>query len=87
MIGIIKKFDPQGFGIIKASDGSKLAFILSDFARHQSPQEGQKVIFSIRSVKAVFSPAMSIRSGKLSRQFSQQLLAATIGLCLPTLRL
>ena len=30
---------------------------------------------------------MSIRSGKLSRQFSQQLLAATIGLCLPTLRL
>ena len=51
MIDIIKKFDPQGFGIIKASDGSKLAFILSDFARHQSPQEGQKVIFSIRSVK------------------------------------
>jgi hypothetical protein len=30
---------------------------------------------------------MSIRSGKLARQFSQQLLAATIGLCLPTLRL
>jgi hypothetical protein len=28
--------NPQGFGIIKASDGSKLAFILSDFARHQS---------------------------------------------------
>jgi hypothetical protein len=28
---------------------------------------------------------MSMRSGKLSRQFSQQLLAATIGLCLPTL--
>ena len=51
MIGIIKKFDPQGFGIIKASDGSKLAFILSDSACHQSPQEGQKVIFSIRSVK------------------------------------
>jgi cold shock CspA family protein len=51
MIGIMKKFDPQGFGIIKASDGSKLAFILSDFARHQSPQEGQRVIFAIRSVK------------------------------------
>jgi len=51
MIGIIKKFDPQGFGIIKASDGSKLAFILSDFTREQSPREGQKVIFSIRSVK------------------------------------
>ena len=51
MKGIVKKFDPQGFGIIKASDGSKLAFILSDFTREQSPQEGQKVIFSIRSVK------------------------------------
>ncbi len=48
MKGIVKKFDPQGFGIIKASDGSKLAFILSDFTREQSPQE---VIFSIRSVK------------------------------------
>ena len=40
MIGIIKKFDPQGFGIIKASDGSKLAFILSDSACHQSPAAG-----------------------------------------------
>jgi len=51
MVGIVKKFDPQGFGIIEASDGSKLAFILSDFTRNQFPREGQKVIFSIRRVK------------------------------------
>ena len=54
MIGIIKKYDPHGFGIIEASDGSKLAFILSDFARNQFPRKGQKVIFSIRSVKGGF---------------------------------
>ena len=51
MKGIIKKFDPQGFGIIEGTDGSKLPFIRSDFARHQFPQVGQKVIFSIRRVK------------------------------------
>jgi cold shock CspA family protein len=54
MIGIVKKFDPQGFGIIKASDGSKLAFLRSDFSRNQLPREGQRVIFSIRSVKGKF---------------------------------
>jgi cold shock CspA family protein len=51
MIGKVQRVDAQGFGIIKASDGSKLAFIRSDFARNQSPQEGQKVVFSIRHVK------------------------------------
>jgi cold shock CspA family protein len=49
--GIIKKFDPQGFGIIEGADGSKLPFIRSDFTRHQFPRVGQKVIFSIRRVK------------------------------------
>jgi cold shock CspA family protein len=67
MIGIVKKFDPQGFGIIKASDGSKLAFILSDFARHQLPREGQKVIFSIRSVKGrIFATHVSTRQDALT---------------------
>ena len=51
MRGIIKKFDPQGFGIILGTDGSKLPFILSDFARNQLPQVGQRVVFSIRWVK------------------------------------
>jgi cold shock CspA family protein len=84
MIGIIKKFDPHGFGIIEASDGSKLAFILSDFARDQFPREGQKVIFSIRSVKRrIFASNVDTR-GKLSNQCSQQLLAGTIGLYLRT---
>ena len=51
MRGIIKKFNPQGFGIIESADGSKLPFIRSDFARYQFPREGQTVIFSIRKVK------------------------------------
>jgi len=51
MRGIIKKFDPHGFGIIEGTDGSKLPFIRSDFARHQFPRAGQKVIFSIRRVR------------------------------------
>ena len=51
MKGIIKRFDSHGFGIIETSDGSKLPFILSDFARNQLPQKGQKVVFSIRRVK------------------------------------
>jgi cold shock CspA family protein len=51
MKGIIKKFDPQGFGIIEGADGSKLPFIRSDFGRHQLPKVGQRVIFSIRRVK------------------------------------
>jgi cold shock CspA family protein len=49
--GIIKKFDPQGFGIIEGADGSKLPFIRSDFMRHQFPRVGEKVTFSIRRVK------------------------------------
>jgi cold shock CspA family protein len=51
MRGIIKKFDPQGFGIIEGTDGSKVPFIRSDFARHQFPRAGLKVFFSIRRVK------------------------------------
>ena len=51
MRGIIKKFDPRGFGIIEGADGSKLPFTRSDFARHQFPRVGQKMIFSISRVK------------------------------------
>ena len=51
MRGIIKKFNPQGFGIIESADGSKLPFIRSDFAPYQFPRAGQTVIFTIRRVK------------------------------------
>jgi cold shock CspA family protein len=47
MVGFIKK----GFGVIESSDGSKLPFVLSDFAQHQLPRDGQRVIFSARTVK------------------------------------
>jgi len=49
--GIVKKIDPQGFGIIEATDGSKLPFILADLPRRQPVQAGLKVIFSTRKVK------------------------------------
>ena len=51
MRGIIKKFDPRGFGIIDGADGLKLPFVVSDFAGRQLPQQGQRVVFSIRRVK------------------------------------
>jgi len=51
MKGIVKKIDPQGFGIIEATDGSKLPFIFADLPRRQPIQAGLKVIFSTRKVK------------------------------------
>jgi cold shock CspA family protein len=67
MKGIIKKFDPKGFGIIEGADGSKLPFIRSDFSRHQLPRVGQRVIFSIRRVKdKVFASNVFTRRGALN---------------------
>jgi cold shock CspA family protein len=54
MVGIVKKFDPQGFGIIESVGGTKLPFVLSDFARNLIPREGLRVTFSIRNVKGKF---------------------------------
>ena len=51
MIGIVKKIDAQGFGIIDGADGSKVPFILSDVMNHQGLEPGQKVVFSVRRVK------------------------------------
>jgi hypothetical protein len=34
MMGIVKKVDVQGFGIIEGADGSKVPFILSDVISH-----------------------------------------------------
>jgi cold shock CspA family protein len=51
MIGIVKKFDARGFGIIDGADGSKVPFILSDVMNHQGLEPGQKVVFSVRRVK------------------------------------
>ena len=51
MIGIVKKVDAQGFGIIEGADGSKVPFILSDVISHHVLKPGQKVAFSVRRVK------------------------------------
>jgi cold shock CspA family protein len=51
MIGIVKKIDAQGFGIIACADGSKVPFILSDVMNRHGLEPGQKVVFSVRRVK------------------------------------
>jgi cold shock CspA family protein len=52
LIGIVKKIDAQGFGIIDGADGSKVPFIPSDVMNHHHLLEpGQKVRFSVRRVK------------------------------------
>jgi cold shock CspA family protein len=51
VVGFIKKVSPQGFGVIESTDGSKLPFILSDFAQRQRARTGQRVSFSTRRVK------------------------------------
>ncbi len=50
VIGIVKKIDAQGFGIIDGADGSKVPFILSDVMNHHGLEPGQKVAFSVRRV-------------------------------------
>jgi cold shock CspA family protein len=51
MIGIIKKIDALGFGIIDGADGSKVTFIRADVMNHHLLEPGQKVMFSVRRVK------------------------------------
>jgi len=51
MIGIIKKIDALGFGIIDGADGSKVPFIRSDVMNRHLLEPGQKVMFSVRRVK------------------------------------
>ena len=51
MIGIVKKIDAQGFGIIDGADGSKVPFIQSDVMNRHLLEPGQKVMFSVRRVK------------------------------------
>jgi cold shock CspA family protein len=51
VIGIVKKINAQGFGIIDGADGSKVPFILSDVMNRHGLEPGQKVVFSISRVK------------------------------------
>ncbi len=51
MMGMVKKIDAQGFGIIDGADGSKVPFISSGVMNRRVLEPGQKVIFSVRRVK------------------------------------
>ena len=50
MMGMVKKIDALGFGIIDGADGSKLPFVLSDVMNRHGLEPGQKVVFSVRRV-------------------------------------
>jgi cold shock CspA family protein len=51
MVGIVKKIDGDGFGIIAAADGSRIPFICSDIMNRHMLEAGARVIFSIRMVR------------------------------------
>jgi hypothetical protein len=42
MMGIVKKVDGQGFGIIDGANGSKIPFILSDVISHHVLNQDKK---------------------------------------------
>jgi hypothetical protein len=50
MIGVIKKIDRRGVGIIASADGAKVPFILSQAGNHNALKMGQKVVYSVRIV-------------------------------------
>ena len=51
MIGIIKKIDGAGFGIIACADGSKIPFIRAGIRNRNMLEPGERVVFSLRMVK------------------------------------
>ncbi len=51
MVGIVKKINNQGVGIIACADGSKIPFIPSDIENRSRLEQGERVVFSVRMVK------------------------------------
>jgi cold shock CspA family protein len=51
MVGIVKKIDGDGFGIIACADGSKIPFIRADIKNRNRLEPGERVVFSLRMVK------------------------------------
>jgi hypothetical protein len=51
MVGIVKKIDGDGFGIIACADGSKIPFIQADIRNRIRLEPGERVVFSLRMVK------------------------------------
>jgi cold shock CspA family protein len=51
MVGIVKKVNREGSGIIAIANGEKLPFIRSDVLNQQTLKPGERVVFSIRIAK------------------------------------
>ena len=51
MVGIVKKIDGDGFGIIACADGSHVPFVRSDVTNRDRLEPGERVVFSLRMVK------------------------------------
>ncbi len=53
MVGIVKKVNLRGAGIIAAANGSKVPFIRSDVVNPIKP--GERVVFSLRAKGRMFA--------------------------------
>ena len=51
MVGIIKKVNWLGSGIIATAKGEKLPFVRSDILNPQTIKAGERVVFSLRIAK------------------------------------
>jgi cold shock CspA family protein len=90
MIGIVKKIDAQGFGIIDGADGSKIPFIRADIRNRNMLEPGESVVFSLRMVKdkafaqnITAMPPLRTRLRKMSDQELLRFGQAAKFMCLP----
>ena len=51
MVGIIKKVNREGPGIIVIANGEKVPFVRSDVLNQQTLKPGERVVFSLRIAK------------------------------------
>jgi len=56
MVGIVKKVNREGSGIIAIANGEKVPFVRSDVLNQQTLKPGERVVFSLRMVKDKRSP-------------------------------
>jgi cold shock CspA family protein len=51
MVGIVKKVNLEGSGIIAVASGEKIPFVRSDVLNRQTLKPGERVVFSLRIAK------------------------------------
>jgi cold shock CspA family protein len=51
MVGVIKKVNREGSGIIAVANGEKVPFVRSDVVNQQTLKPGERVVFSLRIAK------------------------------------